>query len=92
MNLFDPELTPDFAVSILATEAIDLAEGKWTTDSARLGKAITCILEDRTRLLAIATQAREVRVRQKAYFRGRTDTDLQASKEAERRLDNMLKE
>jgi hypothetical protein len=89
-SLFDSGLTPDEAVSVLTTEAIDLAAGKWTVDSVRLGHAITCILEDRSRLLAVATQAREVRTRQRAYFKGRDDAALQSSKEAERRLDKML--
>ena len=82
MNLFDSEMSPDEAVRVLQDEVTIIPE--------IAAKAVGVVLEDRERLKALAALAAAVRAAQKNYFRTRTDTALQESKELERRLDQML--
>lgn len=81
MNLFDGEMTPDEALALL----------KATTMPAASVGALAVLIEDRERLKGVAGLAEAVRTAQKNYFRTRTDTALQTSKELERRLDQMLR-
>lgn len=89
-TLFDPTMTPTEAVKLLTAEALALADGQWTTDSARLGKAIESILDDHLRLTRVADTALAVRLAQRAYFRDRNN--LTECKALERTLDKLLAE
>lgn len=91
-GLFDPTMTSDEAVTVLTVEAIALAAGQWSTDSARLGHAIAAVLEDRLRLSAVRAVAADAREAQRRYFRERTTEALRRSKELERELDRLLAE
>ena len=84
-DMFDPTLSADEAVSRLVV----FQTGGHPPDVV---EAVRVVLEDRERLKAVAAHARHVRDCQRRYFKDRTDTALQESKGAERKLDAMLKD
>lgn len=85
-SMFDPTISPDAAIARLVAFSTDPGSPPDVAEAMRV------ILEERLTLRQIATQARTVRACQKRYFADRTGESLTASKEAERRLDAMLKE
>jgi histidinol-phosphate/aromatic aminotransferase/cobyric acid decarboxylase-like protein len=102
MNLFDSEMSPDESAALLAgyrvgdmpVSADPVAHLRNVLEEflvpADIVRAVAALVEDRERLKALAAMAAAVREAQKRYFRTRTDTALQESKELERRLDQIL--
>lgn len=83
-DMFDAEMTTAEAVSRLAA--------MYAGQDSVPAKAAFAVLEDRERLVAVATMAKQCRDAQRRYFKDRTDEALQTAKELEKRLDAMLKD
>lgn len=83
-DMFDAEMT--------TAEAVSRLTAMYAGQDSVPANAAFAVLEDRERLVAVATMAKQCRESQKRYFKDRTDEALQTAKDLERKLDAMLKD
>lgn len=85
IGLFDPDLSSNTA-ALTVRQAADF----FASDALR--DATNVILDERDHMQSIIAAALDVRKYQRDYFRTRSQSDLRAAREAEAKLDRLLKD